>query len=98
VAAAEREGTSLAHYARERGLSANNLYAARYNERRLVGARARRSAFVPIKLTEAGHASSSARVRASLPNGVVLELFVGEQDTRLLGALLTSLSSLPCSD
>lgn len=97
LAAARREGKSLAQYAREHRLSASSLYGARYAERRAEHARPVAGTFVPIKITEAAPSMSSARVRASLPNGIVLEMFVREQDSPMLGALLSSLANLPCS-
>jgi hypothetical protein len=97
LATAEREGKPLARYAREHGLSVYRLYSARYSERRLAGTRARRSAFVPVNLAPAMSAGTPARVRASLPNGIVLEMHVGEQDAGLLGALVASLSRASCS-
>ena len=104
--AAKAAGVSLAHYAREHGLSRDMLYAARRAERdreaveetggRQPAKRARRSlptvvsAFVPVAVRR-----SAARLAVRLPNGVALDC--QDFDAEVLRALIASLSALPCS-
>lgn len=107
--AARAAGMSLARYAREHGLSRHTLYAALRTERdqramaeaggERSGRRARStrrawpavvSSFVPVAVSLPG-----ARLAVRLPNGVALEC--QDLDAALLGALIASLSGLPCS-
>jgi hypothetical protein len=105
LAGAHREGKSLKQYARERGLSAHTLYAARQMLPR--GERARgtpwiarlgpkrtlpiRSAFAAVKIA-APMSVLAPRLRAQLPNGVKLELLWGGAETELLAAAIEALA------
>jgi hypothetical protein len=113
LAAAEREGKTLVQYARERGVSVGSLYTARYLARRTRASHSTRSArlrdstlrraggspFVPIKLSSSvSLPETNARLRAQLPNGVALEVSLGDEHGALLRTLLETLAQLPCSD
>jgi transposase-like protein len=91
LAAVDRQGKSIAQYAREHGVAAHHLYTARYAQRRPQ----RQSSLVPVKISSTTTSAPGARVRASLPNGVVLEMVLAGQELR---GLLATLASLPCSD
>jgi hypothetical protein len=94
LASAARRGVSLARYAREQGLSAGGLYAARHALKRrgvvTVGGRAvrERPRFAPVTVLP------SAVLRAQLPNGVVVSL--EGVDASMLSAWLSSLADLRC--
>jgi hypothetical protein len=99
--AAARAGMSIARYAREHGLSAHTLYAAKQTiesggraavARRRAAARASgpTASFVPVRL-----AGPSAGLVARLPNGT--ELCFGSVDEANLGAVLGALAGLACS-
>jgi len=102
LAAAREQGISIAHYAREHGLSRFTLYAAQRQARieQLAAAkRSRRrdtsvvasaSPFVRVEV-----ARPAALLRARLPNGVELEF--GHLEASACSALLGMLAALPCS-
>jgi len=108
LAAARREGRTLTQYARGRGLSRHTLYAARQMLRGEEGkpgtlrrARADRrtkqfapSTFAAVKVPApfAAQIGSAPRLRAQLPNGVMLELMWGGADAALLAAAIQALS------
>jgi hypothetical protein len=100
VTAARKQGMSLAHYAREHGISRYTLYAAERQLRSAGEATAKRlarrargsvAAFVPVEVAE----SAPAAVRARLPNGVQLEF--GHLDASACATLVGMLAALPCS-
>jgi len=99
--AAAKAGVSIARYAREHGVSAHTLYAAKQAiESGARAAVARRrvtvrvtgptSSFVPVRL-----AATGAGLSAQLPNGV--ELRFGVLDEPGLGAVVRLLAGLACS-
>ena len=106
LAAAKREGVSLAQYAHSHGLSRHTLYVARQMLRTVGGNRSAgrrrapqrqskavaRSAFASVKLLapEAPASASVAQMRAQLPNGVRLELL--GVDAVLLAAAIRALA------
>jgi hypothetical protein len=106
LAAAHREGKSLAQYARERGLSAYTLYAARQMTSRRDRARGTprmsrfspqrtlpiASAFAAVKIAAAPMSALAPRLQAQLPNGVRLELVWGGAETELLSAAIEALA------
>ena len=105
LAGAHREGKSLKQYAREHGLSAYTLYAARQMISR--GDRARgtprmsrfapkrtlpiASAFAAVKIA-APMSALAPRLQAQLPNGVRLELVWSGVETELLSAAIEALA------
>lgn len=105
LAAAQREGKSLKQYARERGLSAHTLYAARQmlprGERARGASRISRlapkrtlpiaSAFTAVKIATPMSAAAP-RLQAQLPNGVRLELVWSGAETALLTAAIEALA------
>lgn len=110
LAAAKREGKSLAAYARERGLSQYTLYAARESLRRAEGevapehwlpaSRQRRQgaaapAFATVRL--AAPALPASILCAQLPNGIAVQLHCAVADVPLVSALVQTLARLPCS-
>jgi hypothetical protein len=103
---AARAGMSIAQYAREHGLSAQTLYAARHamskRARKRIAApgAAPSPGFVPVRLAgaSAGWPNAkwpSAGLVARLPNGT--ELCFGALDEANLGAVLRELAGLACS-
>ena len=105
LAAAERGGQTVAAYAAEHGLSRHTLYAAskalREGGHRGDGKARRRKkaapAFAAVRMaaTQSPQAEVS-RLRAQLPNGVVLH-FEGAGSPTQLATWLTALGALPCS-
>ncbi len=105
LVAAQREGKSLKQYARERGLSAHTLYAARQmlprGERARGTGRISRlepkralsmpSAFASVRIA-APMSGLAPRLQAQLPNGVRLELVWNAGETELLTAALEALA------
>jgi hypothetical protein len=105
LAAAKREGKTLSEYAREKGVSAHTLYAARQMLRRLEGepkllpkprvARKTRllapAAFAAVTLAQPSvvRGDSAAQLRIQLPSGARLELM--SVDAALLGAAIAAL-------
>lgn len=94
--AIERTGVSVAHYAREHGLSRHSLYVARRLRLQSQEAGAKQgystareptSAFMPVRIIE----TRPSQVVARLPNGV--ELRFGLEDM----SVLQWLAGLPCS-
>ncbi len=96
---AEQLGWSLARYARERGVAQSCLYAARSMIMKRDGGSSVlvRSAkrFVEVRVNH--RPTSDARLRAQLPNGVVMEMLVDGNSRDAVGALVSALGALPCS-
>jgi transposase len=113
IEAAHREGKTLSAYAREHGLSRQNLYHVRRRMRELsagpedsrVGSTktaeppGQGSPFLEVKVTSppVGTSSPRARLWAHLPNGVNVELLCTSADADLLVAMMDSLGRAPCS-
>lgn len=108
LAAARRQGKTVAAYAAEHGLSRHTLYTAA-RVARATGAKspsqanaARRretspSAFAAVRLVAPLAAPElPPRLQAHLPNGVVLRL-EGAASAPQLAALVAALGALPCS-
>ena len=102
LAAAKHAGMTLSKYAQANRLSVSSLYMARHLEARgsATGGAGERASkqFVPVKLSSSASPSSSARVRARLANGVALEIELADAQSNLLGAFVSTLARLPCSD
>ncbi len=96
---AEQLGWSVARYAKERGVAKSCLYAARS----MILKRDRGSSemvssakpFVEVRVNN--RPTSEARLRAQLPNGVVMEMLVDGNSRDAVGALVSALGALPCS-
>jgi len=113
IETAAREGKTLATYAREQGLQAQELYAYKKRLRRRTAELERSqvvieeakkqavksNAFVEVNLSVPSDEKEarSARLLARLPNGVDVELLCGRADEGLLKALIDSLWRMPCS-
>jgi hypothetical protein len=105
LAAAKREGKTLSQYAREKGVSAHTLYAARQMLRRLEGEpklppkprvarnteRRMPAAFATVKLAQPSviRGDRAAQLRVHLPSGATLELM--SIDAPLLSAVIAAL-------
>ncbi|MGF6971785.1 hypothetical protein QFZ94_000212 [Paraburkholderia sp. JPY465] len=98
LAAAERDGVRLSVYAREHGLNAERLYDARRRQRRRAtdNLDLARSPFATVQVDPAA-CGVPAKLSATLPNGVTLELSCGAADATLISALITSLARTRCS-
>jgi hypothetical protein len=103
--AAKRRGQSVAAYAAEHGLSRHTLYTAarvlRESGRAAAGKPQRRAeataAFAAVRVAApAAPHPGPVRLRAHLPNGVVLH-FEGDGTPGQLAAWLAALQGLPCS-
>ena len=94
IEAANTAGMSLSRYARERGLSANTLYAAnkRLQQKALAATTTAdaASAFARVDMT-----ANALWMKARLPNGVELEF--GGLDASSWSAIAQTLLRLPCS-
>lgn len=103
LAEAKRRGQSVAAYAAQHQLSPSTLYAAAKALREDAGsgkARRRRkavAAFAAVRMAaELPPLPEPARLRAQLPNGVVLH-FEGTGSSAQMAAWLSALGALACS-
>ena len=98
LAAAEREGVRLSAYAREHGLNAERLYDTRRRQRRraIENADVLTSRFAAVQVNPAA-SEAPAKLSATLPNGVTLQLSCGAADATLISALVMTLARTRCS-
>ena len=103
--AAQREGVTLAAYARQHGLSTKQLYRARQHLRRVEESSTRialseRAKSVPaktfgpfaqVRVTAAPSLPIPSKLVAQLPNGVTVELECGADDVLLVSAVVSTL-------
>ncbi len=93
VEAAQKEGKSLACYAREHGLACHRLYEAQRKSRQRKahdGTNKGNTTFIPVQL-----AAAAAGLRAELPNGVVLHYATASTSEQ--AQWIAMLAALPCS-